>query len=126
MLDYLEPQLKERLAEANSSDSFTGIVQQKLYQAIPGGEFSVEDIAMSLGISSRTLQRNLNAEGTKFNQELQNVQKLLALSYLEKPEISTDEIAYLVGYSETSSFSRAFKKWTGMTVMDYKKENDLS
>nr|WP_246201304.1 AraC family transcriptional regulator [Streptococcus ratti] len=77
---------------------------------------------MSLGISSRTLQRNLNAEGTKFNQELQNVQKLLALSYLEKSDISTDEVAYLVGYAEASSFSRAFKKWTGKTISQYRQE----
>lgn len=78
---------------------------------------------MSLGISNRTLQRNLNAEGTKFNQELQNVQKLLALSYLEKSDISTDEVAYLVGYAEVSSFSRAFKKWTGKTISQYRKLN---
>ena len=70
MLEYIEPQLKERLAEAMTSESFTGIVQQKLYQAIPSGFFTIEDIAASLGISSRTLQRNLTAEGTKFNQEL--------------------------------------------------------
>lgn len=77
---------------------------------------------MSLGISSRPLRGNLNAEGTKFNQELQNVQKLLALSYLEKPEISTDEIAYLVGYAETSSFSRVFKKWICKTISQYRQE----
>lgn len=124
MLDYLEPQLKERLAEAISGESFTGVVQQMLYKAIPSGEFSVEDISVALGISSRTLQRNLSAEGTKFNQELQNVQKLLALSYLKKPEMTTDEVAYLIGYAEVSSFSRAFKKWTGMTITEYKNSTD--
>ena len=118
MLDYLEPQLKERLAENMNSESFTGLVRQKLYQAIPSGEFSIEDIAQTLGISSRTLQRNLSSEGTKFNQELQTVQKLLALSYLKKSGIST----YLVGYAEVSSFSRAFKKWTGKTISQYKQE----
>ncbi|WP_270206395.1 helix-turn-helix domain-containing protein [Streptococcus anginosus] len=122
MLDYLEPQLKERLAENMNSESFTGLVRQKLYQAIPSGEFSIEDIAQTLGISSRTLQRNLSSEGTKFNQELQTVQKLLALSYLKKSGISTDEVAYLVGYAEVSSFSRAFKKWTGKTISQYKQE----
>lgn len=122
MLDYLEPQLKERLAENISSESFTGLVRQKLYQAIPSGEFSIEDIAQRLGISSRTLQRNLSSEGTKFNQELQTVQKLLALSYLKKSDISTDEVAYLVGYAEVSSFSRAFKKWTGKTISQYRGE----
>ncbi|KXT80418.1 helix-turn-helix domain-containing protein [Streptococcus oralis] len=120
MLDYLEPQLKERLAEAMTSESFTGVVQQKLYQMIPSGAFGIEDIAASLGISSRTLQRNLTAEGTKFNQELHNVQKLLAFSYFKQPEISTDEVAYLLGYAEVSSFSRAFKKWTGQTITAYR------
>ena len=120
MLDYLEPQLKERLAEAMTSESFTGIVQQKLYQAIPSGCFTIEDIAASLGISSRTLQRNLTAEGTKFNQELQNVQKILAFGYFKNPEMTTEDVAYLLGYSEVSSFSRAFKKWTGKTISEYR------
>ena len=120
MLDYLEPQLKERLAEAMTSESFTGIVQQKLYQAIPSGCFTIEDIAASLGISSRTLQRNLTAEGTKFNQELQNVQNILAFSYFKNPEMTTEDVSYLLGYSEVSSFSRAFKKWTGQTISQYR------
>ena len=120
MLDYLEPQLKERLAEAMTSESFTGVVQQKLYQMIPSGAFGIEDIAASLGISSRTLQRNLTAEGTKFNQELHNVQKLLAFSYFKNPDLSTEEVAYLLGYAEVSSFSRAFKKWTGETITAYR------
>lgn len=122
MLDYLEPQLKERLAEAMTSESFTGIVQQKLYQAIPSGSFTIEDIAASLGINSRTLQRNLTAEGTKFNQELQNVQKILAFGYFKNPDMTTDDVAYLLGYSEVSSFSRAFKKWTGKTISEYREE----
>ena len=120
MLEYLEPQLKERLAEAMTSESFTGIVQQKLYQAIPSGCFTIEDIAASLGISSRTLQRNLTAEGTKFNQELQNIQKILAFSYFKNPEMTTEDVSYLLGYSEVSSFSRAFKKWTGQTISEYR------
>lgn len=123
MLDYLEPQLKERLAEAMTSESFTGIVQQKLYQAIPSGVFTIEDIATSLGISSRTLQRNLTAEGTKFNQELQNVQKILAFSYFKNSEMTTEDVSYLLGYSEVSSFSRAFKKWTGQTISEYRAQH---
>ena len=123
MLDYLEPQLKERLAEAMTSESFTGVVQQKLYQAIPSGVFTIEDIAASLGISSRTLQRNLTAEGTKFNQELQNVQKILAFSYFKNPEMKTEDVSYLLGYSEVSSFSRAFKKWTGQTISEYRAQH---
>ena len=114
MLDYLEPQLKERLAEAMTSESFTGLVQQKLYQAIPSGALASRISQRPLGSVARTLQRNLTAEGTKFNQELQNVQKILAFGYLKNPDMTTDDVAYLLGYSEVSSFSRAFKKmdWT--------------
>ena len=83
---------------------------------------SIEDIAAALGISSRALQRNLTAEGTKFNQELQNVQKILAFSYFKNPDMTTDDVAYLLGYSEVSSFSRAFKKWTGKTISEYREE----
>lgn len=125
MLNYLEPQLKERLAEDTMSESFTGLVQQKLCQAIPSGAFCIEDIAATLGISSRTLQRNLTAEGTKFNQELQNVQKILAFSYFKNSEMTTDDVAYLLGYSEVSSFSRAFKKWTGQTISQYREGKEI-
>ena len=103
-------------------ESFTGLVQQKLYLAIPSGAFGIEDIAATLGISSRTLQRNLTAEGTRFNQELQNVQKILAFGYLKNPDMTTDDVAYLLGYSEVSSFSRAFKKWTGQTISEYREQ----
>ncbi len=75
-----------------------------------------------LGSVARTLQRNLTAEGTKFNQELQNVQKILAFGYLKNPDMTTDDVAYLLGYSEVSSFSRAFKKWTGQTISEYRKQ----
>lgn len=60
------------------------------------------------------------AEGIKFNQELQNVQKILAFGYFKNPEMTTEDVAYLLGYSEVSSFSRAFKKWTGQTISEYR------
>ena len=48
----------------------------------------------------------------------------MAFNYLESKELSIDEIAYLVGYTETSSFYRAFKKWTGKTIPQYQKEKE--
>ena len=126
MVEYLEPQLKQKLAEIENqiSETFTARVQKKLFQLIPGGQFSLENIAEEFGISTRTVQRNLAVENIKFNQIVKNVQKIMALNYLESKELSIDEIAYLVGYSETSSFYRAFKKWTGKTVSQYQKDED--
>ena len=124
MVEYLEPQLKQKLAEKESEslETFADRVQKKLFQLIPSGQFSLENIAEEFGISTRTVQRNLAVENIKFNQIVKNVQKIMALNYLESKELSIDEIAYLVGYTETSSFYRAFKGWTGKTVSQYQKE----
>ena len=126
MVEYLEPQLKQKLAEIENqiSETFTARVQKKLFQLIPSGQFSLENVAEEFGISGRTLQRNLSAENTSFNQMVKDIQKMMTFNYLEAKELSIDEIAYLVGYSETSSFYRAFKKWTGKTVSQYQKDED--
>lgn len=120
MWQYLETELNQHLAQQVREQSFAGFVQQELYAAIPSGFFMVEDIAHRLGLSVRTLQRNLSAENTSFKQELQAVQKAMAFSYL-KMGLPTEEISSLIGYSEVNAFSRAFKKWTGMTLTEYKK-----
>ena len=126
MVEYLEPQLKQKLAEKESEslETFADRVQKKLFQLIPSGQFSLENVAEEFGISTRTVQRNLAVENIKFNQIVKNVQKIMALNYLESKELSIDEIAYLVGYTETSSFYRAFKGWTGKTVLQYRKEKE--
>lgn len=126
MVEYLEPQLKQKLAEIENqiSETFTARVQKKLFQLIPSGQFSLENVAEEFGISARTVQRNLAVENIKFNQVVKNVQKIMTLNYLESKKLSIDEIAYLVGYTETSSFYRAFKGWTGKTVLQYRKEKE--
>ena len=126
MVEYLEPQLKQKLAEMESEtfETFASRVQKKLFHLIPSGQFGLENVAEEFGISGRTLQRNLSVENTSFNQMVKDIQKMMTFNYLEAKELSIDEIAYLVGYSETSSFYRAFKKWTGKTVSQYQKDED--
>lgn len=126
MVEYLEPQLKQKLAEMESEtfETFASRVQKKLFQLIPSGQFGLENVAEEFGISGRTLQRNLSAENTSFNQMVKDIQKIMTFNYLEAKELSIDEIDYLVGYTETSSFYRAFKKWTGKTVSQYQKDKD--
>ena len=126
MVEYLEPQLKQKLVEIENqiSETFTARVQKKLFQLIPSGQFGLENVAEEFGISGRTLQRNLSVENTSFNQMVKDIQKMMTFNYLEAKELSIDEIAYLVGYTETSSFYRAFKKWTGKTVSQYQKNKD--
>ena len=126
MVEYLEPQLKQKLAEMESEtlETFTDRVQKKLFQLIPSGQSSLENVVEEFGISTRTVQRNLAVENIKFNQIVKSVQKIMAFNYLESKELSIEEIAYLVGYTETSSFYRAFKGWIGKTVLQYRKEKE--
>jgi len=126
MVEYLEPQLKQKLAEMESEtfETFASRVQKKLFQLIPSGQFGLENVAEEFGISGRTLQRNLSVENTSFNQMVKDIQKMMTFNYLEAKELSIDEIAYLVGYTETSFFYRAFKKWTGKTISQYQKDKD--
>ncbi len=121
MLSYLKPELNRQLALMENDKSFSNFVQKELLSAIPSGNFTLENIAEKLGVGTRTLQRNLAAENTCFKKQVQMAQKSMTFSYL-KMDISTDEIAYLVGYTETNAFLRAFKTWTKKTLTEYKKE----
>ncbi|ANZ64977.1 AraC family transcriptional regulator [Secundilactobacillus paracollinoides] len=125
MWQYLEPEFNRQLAAMNSQQRFTNEVKKALFKAIPSGDFTGETVSQTLGVSQRTLQRNLSAENTTFKQQVQTVQKLLTINYLHDPTLTTTDIAYLVGYVEPSSFSRAFKKWTGDTLNAYRQKLSL-
>lgn len=120
MWQYLEPELKKRVERLSNQGSLVSHVQGALYQSVPSGLFSIGEIARSLNISTRTLQRSLNANQTSFKQQVQHVQQTLACHYLTNQQLMITEIAYLVGYTDASSFSRAFKRWTGQTVTGYR------
>ena len=72
-------------------------------------------------LSRRTLQRKLTDEHTTFQQQLNSTRLLLAQNYLRDSERTNDDIAFLLGYEDTTSFLRAFSTWTGQTVTEYKK-----
>lgn len=124
MWKYLEPELNRQLALVERDNSFSNYVQKEVLEVISSGNYSAEVVAGKLGISTRTLQRNLSAENTTYKAEVQKIQKSLTFSYLSM-KLSTDEIAYLVGYSETTAFLRAFKTWTGMTLTQYKEKSKV-
>jgi AraC-like DNA-binding protein len=79
------------------------------------GETGMDRIADGLGMSRQTLLRRLKAEGTTVEKILDRLRKRMALGYLEGGKASIDEVAYLVGFSDPAAFSRAFKRWTGMS-----------
>ncbi len=94
-------------------------VRAVLVSALPSGELSHRDAARRVGVSPRTLQRRLVAEGTSYAQLLDETRLLLARGYVEEGKRSFQEIAYLLGFSDPSAFSRAFKRWTGSSPKSY-------
>lgn len=122
MWRYLEPELKKRIQELETDESFSAKVRSTLFEFIPAGEDSVETVAHELAVSPRTLQRRLSEEKTTFIKQLNHTRELMARNYLKDSTISPDEVAFLVGYSDANAFGRAFRNWTGMTVGVYKKK----
>lgn len=122
MWKYLEPELTKRIKELEMDDSFAAMVRSSLFELIPRGKGNIEMVAKELALSVRTLQRKLLSEKTTFIKQLNHTRELLAKSYLRDKSISNDDIAFLIGYSDTNSFIRAFKNWTGMTIKEYREK----
>lgn len=124
MWNYFEPELTKRLAELDVDESISARVRSALTELLPGGACGIEDVAEKLGLSKRTLQRKLSDEGTTFQKQLNSTREMLALHYIRNTDISTNDIAFLLGYQEINSFLRAFTIWTGMNVSDFRKREE--
>lgn len=122
MWDFLAPELQKRLYEMERDDSFAAKVRSALTELLPGGMATADDVALKLGVSKRTLQRKLTEEDTSFQKQLNSTRELLAKHYIRNTDMSSDDIAFLLGYQELNSFLRAFNLWTGMSISEYKKQ----
>ena len=74
---------------------------------------NIDEAAAALRMSTRTLQRRLEHEGTRFSEVLDTVRADVARHLLSDPELPLAEIAYRLGFADLATFSRAFKRWTG-------------
>jgi AraC-like DNA-binding protein len=95
-------------------------VERLISDRLTVGEATLEDVARALGMSPRTLSRRLARDGTTFFSILEDLRKSLAENYLHEKDLVLAEIAFLLGYSGLSSFSDAFKRWTGTTPGQYR------
>ncbi|MEC8795008.1 MAG: AraC family transcriptional regulator, partial [Pseudomonadota bacterium] len=79
------------------------------------GSLSMDKVARDLGMSRQTLYRRLKDEGATFAEIHDDLRHKMALDYLTARKVTVNEAAYLLGFSEASSFVRAFKRWTGQS-----------
>jgi AraC-like DNA-binding protein len=112
LVKYCEAALADRRGDTSQLRTRT---ENAIASVLPHGRVLVEDVARSLGMSERTLARKLSDEGLNFTEILQQLRRDLAVRYLGDHKLHVSKIAWLLGFHEVSTFTHAFKRWTGKT-----------
>lgn len=95
-------------------------VEKLIQDALPSGIPSIIQIGKHMGMSSRTLTRRLSDNGFTFRNLIKQTQEKTSKELLQKSSCTISEIAFQTGFSEQSAFSRAFKRWTGQSPIEYR------
>jgi AraC-like DNA-binding protein len=119
--DVLRQHAERTLGELPRAEALTERVRRALAAELAGGTPTVAHLAPRLHMSERTLERKLESEGTTFSGILADLRKGLALRYVGTRDVDLSEVAFLLGFSQSSAFHRAFKRWTGETPLAYRR-----
>ena len=95
-------------------------VEALIKDALPSGIPSILQIGEHMGMSSRTLNRRLAQNGVTFRELVRRTQEKISMELLQNSSNTISEIAFQTGFSEQSAFSRAFKRWTGQSPLEYR------
>jgi AraC-like DNA-binding protein len=120
LADLNDQVMIEYLAELDQ-DNLAQRVKATILDQLPSGNVTDESVSRDLYMSARKLQRQLESAGTTFYTLLNETRVDLAKKFLRDQGTSMTEIAYLLGFSENSAFSRAFKRWMGVSPSQYRK-----
>ena len=108
----------DHLAKIDRAD-FPARVHKQLIKLLPTGVSGKDLVAQALNMSTRTLYNKLESSGTTYREVLDDTRRTLAEDYILH-DLPIYEIAYLIGFSDTANFSRAFKKWTGKSPIEFR------
>ena len=121
LLKILQPIADQRLAESLTKVSLLDRVQYQIERNLADENLSIRIVGQGLGVGYRTLQRRLNEEGLNFSELVDQAKRRRAQDLISDPSVSVTESAYMLGYSDSSAFSRAFKRWFGATPRNYRR-----
>ncbi|WP_431823808.1 AraC family transcriptional regulator [Burkholderia sp. F1] len=119
LAQYNDKIATEYLARLDHAD-LTARVRAKIIKMLPAGDCTRRKLAQELCMSQATLQLKLAQRGTSFQDLLSETRRELALGYLAQRSLSVTEITFLLGFTDTSNFARAFKRWTGTSPTFYR------
>jgi AraC-like DNA-binding protein len=122
MYRQLTEQAERYLRSLYQQDDIAGQLKRKLADLMARGEANADAACRALKLSRRTLQRRLKAEKTSFQSILKEVRAELAINYLKDARLRSLEIAMLLGYSNISTFTTAFKSWYDIPPAEYRQK----
>jgi AraC-like DNA-binding protein len=112
--------LQEMASQPLAPISMTQRVKSEIIECLPSGDISIECVAKRLNQPVRSLQRRLKEENSSFKTLTETVREDLATYYLNYNTLTVSEIAYRLGYSEVSAFTRAFLRWKGINPTQWR------
>ncbi len=120
--DFLTAHLETEIGSLRDDTSIRATLLRRLTPALSNGAPQAAEIARDMGMSERTLYRRLAEEGLTFRDVLTEAQSSLAQELLRDSTSSIAEIAFLTGFAEQSTFSRAFKRWVGQAPAQFRQQ----
>ncbi|MEM6849854.1 MAG: helix-turn-helix transcriptional regulator, partial [Pseudomonadota bacterium] len=118
---FLISHLEQELSEIKDEPTLGELTKDAIARALSEGPPKMEDIARGLGMSGRSFHRRLADHGLTFQMLAEQTRRELAEGLLRDEQYSLADVAFLTGFSEQSSFTRAFKRWVGHTPASYRK-----
>jgi AraC-like DNA-binding protein len=107
------------LEDLKADTSIRGQIESQILPNLHEGTISMDRVAKGMGMSRQTLYRKLKEESVTFAEIHDGLRRRMAMEYLAAHKVTVNETAYLLGFSEASSFVRAFKRWTGLSPTAY-------
>lgn len=117
LLDYMEA------LDMRAGEEITDKVALIVKDMLSTSECTLEAVAEMFKVTPRTLQNKLKREDTSFHEILERIRKTLALHYLRSSRMDLTNIALLIGYSDSSAFSRSFRRWYNETPSQWRKSD---
>lgn len=119
---FFDMHLSDEVGRLDHTVTLDVLVRDHVATALSGGVPAISAVARHLGTSARTLQRRLSQEGHTYQSLVDDARRKLATRLVGRGHISLSEVAYMTGFSDQSSFTRAFKRWAGQTPRSYRLE----